>query len=38
MREKWKNSKNANLQISLYKLICNDEEAHRLNGSKKKPM
>lgn len=33
MRKKWFDSDNARLQIALYKLICNDDEAHRLNGS-----
>ena len=34
MRSKWFKSDNATLQVALMKLICTDEEAHRLNGSK----
>ncbi len=34
MRNKWFKSDNATLQVALMKLICTDEEAHRLNGSK----
>jgi len=34
MRRKWYESDNATLQVALMKLICSDEEAHRLNGSK----
>jgi hypothetical protein len=33
MRKKWSESDNASLQIALMKIICTDEEAHRLNGS-----
>jgi hypothetical protein len=33
MRKKWSESGNASLQIALMKIICTDEEAHRLNGS-----
>jgi hypothetical protein len=35
MRAKWYESDNATLQIGLMKLIANDEEAHRLNGTKR---
>jgi len=35
MRKKWYDSDNATLQIGLMKLIANDEEAHRLNGTKR---
>jgi len=34
MRKKWKDAEAPALQIALMKLICTDEEAHRLNGSK----
>lgn len=34
MRKKWYNSDNATLQVALMKLICSDDEAHRLNGSR----
>lgn len=34
MRKKWSDSDNATLQIALMKVICTDEEAHRLNGTK----
>ena len=33
MRSKWYKSNNASLQIALMKMICSDDEAHRLNGS-----
>jgi hypothetical protein len=33
MRKKWSESGNPTLQIALMKIICTDEEAHRLNGS-----
>lgn len=33
MRNKWYKSNNPSLQIALMKIICTDEEAHRLNGS-----
>lgn len=36
MRKKWYDSENATLQVALMKLICTDEEAHRLNGSVQK--
>ena len=35
MRDKWYNSDNATLQIALMKLIADDDEAHRLNGTKR---
>jgi len=35
MRKKWYESDNATLQIGLMKLISDDEEAHRLNGTKR---
>jgi hypothetical protein len=35
MRAKWYASDNATLQIGLMKLIANDDEAHRLNGTKR---
>jgi hypothetical protein len=35
MRQKWYNSDNPTLQIGLMKLIADDEEAHRLNGTKR---
>jgi len=35
MKAKWYKSKNATLQVALMKLICTEEEAHRLNGSKR---
>ena len=34
MRDKWYHSDNATLQIGLMKLISEDNEAHRLNGTK----
>ena len=34
MRKKWYASDNATLQVALMKLICSDDEAHRLNGSR----
>ncbi len=34
MRKKWNDSENPTLQIGLMKLIANDQEAHRLNGTK----
>ena len=34
LKNKWYKSKNPTLQIALFKTICSDEEAHRLNGSK----
>lgn len=34
LRAKWYKSNNATTQIALYKLIGNEDEAHRLNGSK----
>ena len=34
MLSKWYKSENPTLQIALYKIVCSDEEAHRLNGSK----
>jgi hypothetical protein len=36
LRSKWYQSDNATAQIALYKLIGNDEESERLNGSKQK--
>lgn len=35
MRDKWYKSDNATLQIALMKLIADDDEAHRLNGTKR---
>jgi hypothetical protein len=35
MRDKWYKSDNPTLQIGLMKLIADDEEAHRLNGTKR---
>lgn len=35
MRQKWYESDNPTLQIGLMKLIADDEEAHRLNGTKR---
>jgi hypothetical protein len=35
MRAKWYASDNATLQIGLMKLIADDDEAHRLNGTKR---
>ena len=35
MRKKWYKSDNATLQIGLMKLISDDDEAHRLNGTKR---
>lgn len=35
MRKKWYESDNATLQIGLMKLIADDNEAHRLNGTKR---
>lgn len=35
MRAKWYASDNATLQIGLMKLIANDDEAHRLNGTRR---
>jgi hypothetical protein len=35
MRKKWYESDNATLQIGLMKLISDDDEAHRLNGTKR---
>ena len=35
MRTKWYESDNATLQIGLMKLIADDDEAHRLNGTKR---
>ena len=34
LKNKWYKSENPTLQIALFKTICSDEEAHRLNGSK----
>lgn len=34
MRSKWYKSNAPALQMALMKLICTDEEAHRLNGSR----
>ena len=31
---RWENSENATLQVAFMKLIADDDEAHRLNGSK----
>lgn len=36
LRKKWRMSENAMLQTNLYKLIADEEEADRLNGSKQK--
>jgi hypothetical protein len=35
MRKKWYESDNATLQIGLMKLIADDSEAHRLNGTRR---
>lgn len=35
MRNKWYHSESATLQIALMKLISNEDEAHRLNGSRR---
>jgi len=35
MRSKWYASDNATLQVCLMKLISDDDEAHRLNGTKR---
>ena len=35
MRAKWYESDNPTLQIGLMKLIADDDEAHRLNGTKR---
>ena len=35
LRAKWFKSDNPTVQIALYKLIGTDDEAHRLNGSKR---
>ena len=35
MRAKWYASDNATLQIGLMKLISDEDEAHRLNGTKR---
>ena len=35
MRKKWYESDNETLQIGLMKLISDDDEAHRLNGTKR---
>ena len=35
MRKKWYKSDNPTLQIGLMKLISDDDEAHRLNGTKR---
>ena len=34
LKNKWFNSDNATLQIALFKTICSEDEAHRLNGSR----
>jgi hypothetical protein len=34
MREKWYRSENATLQVALMKLLSNEEEAHKLNGTR----
>ncbi len=34
LKNKWYRSENATLQIALFKTICSDEEAHRLNGTR----
>ena len=34
LKSRWFKSNNPTLQIALFKTICSDEEAHRLNGSK----
>ena len=34
LKNRWYKSENPTLQIALFKTICSDEEAHRLNGSK----
>jgi len=31
---RWEKSKNPTLEVAFYKLIADDDEAHRLNGSK----
>ncbi len=36
LRQKWYTSENATLQIALYKLICSDDEADRLNNSRQR--
>jgi hypothetical protein len=36
LKNKWYKSDNPTLQIALFKTICSDEEAHRLNGSSQK--
>lgn len=35
LRKKWRQSDNPTVQIALYKLVSSEEEAHRLNGSKR---
>ena len=35
MRAKWYASENATLQVCLMKLIADEDEAHRLNGTKR---
>ena len=35
MRDKWYKSENATLQVCLMKLIADEDEAHRLNGTKR---
>lgn len=35
MKKNWFKSENSTLQVALMKLICTDDEAHRLNGSKR---
>lgn len=35
LRKKWEDSESAALQIGLMKLISTEEEAHRLNGTKR---
>ena len=34
LKTKWFDSTNATLQIALYKLICSEDDAHRLNATK----
>lgn len=34
LRAKWYKNDNATTQIALYKLLANEDEAHRLNGSR----
>lgn len=34
LRKRWLDSDNPTLNVALYKLIGNEDEAHRLNGSK----